>query len=99
MDSKKTPRKPDELAQHDVKARLREKYPQLTVSGDPFFTRFEIIQMSDEEFEYLATAGVKIIVSKRTLNLVNDRCKKLGIMKELGDGVLHVKKRGGTESL
>ena len=99
MDDKKAPGKPNESTREAIKRRLREKYPQLIQEGVPYFSRFEIVRMDDEEFEFFATAGVQIMVNKRTLNYVNDRCKELGIRKELGDGILHVKKRSGSEPL
>jgi len=51
------------------------------------------MEMDDEEFRYLATCGVNILVNKRTLNYANERCKRLGIIAELKDGLLDVKNR------
>lgn len=47
--------------------------------------------MDDEEFRYFCTHAGEIMVSTRTLNLVNKRCKELGIMKDNFDGGLSVK--------
>ena len=98
MDQEKAKAKPHEPNQGDVRRRLTEKFPQLRVGGTPFFSRWEFKKMDDEEFSYLCQQAGHIMVSKRTLNYVNERCKQLGIMKENSPGALHIKNMGGQQS-
>ena len=98
MGKEKTTAKPDESNQSDVRKRLTRKYPQLTAPGTPWFSRFELKRMDDEEFKYFCQIDGHIRVNQRSLNYVNERCKQLGIIKDLDDGALHIRKVSGTES-
>lgn len=98
MGKEKAKRKPYVAAEGDVRERLRRKYPQLTEQGTPWFSRFEFKRMDDEEFKYMCQQDGHIMVNHRTLNYINERCKELGIRKELADGALHIKKVSGTQS-